>query len=172
MKRIFLALGVLVLLVLAAAAPALAADPKDVPSNHWAYQAVKKLVSQGYLGLYPDDTFRGDQPVDRYTLAVVVARLVENAVYGKITLPKDDAELLRSLTKEFREELVTISQRVKTLEEALARYEKDQTAMADEMAVWHDETNKLQERVDKLEKQVRTWRWVSIVVSVAAALLL
>lgn len=174
MKRMLLALGAVALLVLCAAGPVLAADQKiaDVPTNHWAYQAVKKMVAQGYLGLYPDDTFRGDQPVDRYTLAVVIARIVENTVFGKITMPKDDADLLRQLTKEFREELVTLSQRVKKVEEALARYEKEQTAMGDEMAVWHDQTNQLQEKVTKLEKQVKTWRWLTVAIAVAAAVLL
>ena len=165
MKRMPWMLGVFILLI-TAAGPVLAAETKiaDVPPDHWAYQAVKKLVSQGYLGLYPDDTFRGDQPVDRYTLAVLVARLVEGSVAGKITLTKDDTDMLRRLTAEFRAELVTLAARVKKLEEALAQFEQKQTAMADELAACQDQTA-------KLEKQLKTWRWVSVLLIVAAAAL-
>ena len=35
----------------------------DVPKTHWAYQAVESLVAKGYLELYPDSTFQGDEPV-------------------------------------------------------------------------------------------------------------
>ncbi len=171
MKRLLCALGAAVILLLAAG-PALAEETKiaDVPPDHWAYQAVKKLVAQGYLGLYPDDTFRGDQPVDRYTLAVVVARLVEGSVSGKITLTKEDSDLLRRLTREFREELVSLAARVKSLEEALAKCEHEQTAMADELAACQDQTGQLQEKVTKLEHQVNDWRLISIVLALAAAL--
>ncbi|MGQ9778283.1 MAG: S-layer homology domain-containing protein [Bacillota bacterium] len=137
LKRVFglLFLGFLAFLFLAT--PAVAASSSeiaDVPPEHWAYQAVKQLVAQGYLGLYPDNTFRGNQPVDRYTLAVVVARLLNEALGGKTTLSKEDADLLRRLTGEFRQELVALSMRTKTLEEALARYESEQKALGADLA--------------------------------------
>jgi len=129
-------LGLLAVFLLAAPAVAAAASGEiaDVPPDHWAYQAVKQLVAQGYLGLYPDNTFRGNQPVDRYTLAVVVARLLNEALGGKTPLGKEDAELLRRLTGEFRQELVALSMRTKTLEETLARYESEQKALGAELA--------------------------------------
>ena len=165
MKRLLFVLGAAIILLLAAG-PVLAEEAKiaDVPPDHWAYQAVKKLVAQGYLGLYPDDTFRGEQPVDRYTLAVLVSRLVEGSVSGKITLTKEDSDLLRSLTKEFREELVSLAARVKTLEDAMAKYDLQQAAMADDLAA-------CQEKVTTLEGQLKKWRLISIVLALAAALI-
>ncbi|NLG83948.1 MAG: hypothetical protein GX493_04925 [Firmicutes bacterium] len=121
------------------AAAASSPEIADVPPNHWAYQAVKQLVSQGYLGLYPDKTFRGNQPVDRYTLAVIVARLLSEAVAGKTSLSKEDADLLRRLTGEFRQELVALSMRTKALEEAVARHENELKARGDDVAVAQDE---------------------------------
>ena len=44
----------------------------DVPESHWAYQGVKN-GTRGYLAVYEDGTFQGQKPVDRYTLASVVA---------------------------------------------------------------------------------------------------
>lgn len=157
-------------LVPALAAPAAAAEAgiKDVAPGHWAYQAVKTLVDQGYLGLYADRTFRGSEPVDRYTLAMVVARLLQESVGGGVALTKEDSELLRRLTGEFRGELVDIAARTKDLEEALARYERDKLAMGADLAAWRDETAKvrddlaaalrgileLKERVSALEASV------------------
>ena len=45
---------------------------RDVPPNHWAYEAVMELVNRGYIAI-DDGLFAGDQPVDRFTLATVVA---------------------------------------------------------------------------------------------------
>lgn len=133
-----------IVLILIFSLPAMAADPRitDVAPDHWAYQAVKKLVSQGYLGLYSDGTFRGELPVDRYTLAVLTSRMLEDAVVGKTALTKEDAELLRRLTGEFRQELVALAGQAKTLSESLARYERERTALGADMAVWRDETTK------------------------------
>ena len=148
----------------------MAAEQKiaDVPPTHWAYQAVNKLVAQGYLGLYPDKTFRGDQPVDRFTLAVVVAKMLGDAVAGKTVPAGEDADLLRRLTNEFRQELVTLAGRSKNLEEALAKYERDRETLGADMAAWREETGQartqlaaaleeivqLQQRLTKLEETV------------------
>ncbi|HOP73483.1 MAG TPA: S-layer homology domain-containing protein [Bacillota bacterium] len=104
-----LVLGVTVLLLISIMTCALAAaNPVDVPPNHWAYQAVKQLVDKGYLALYQDQTFRGDQPVDRYTLATVVAKILKEGAAGSTAASREDVKLLRSLTNEFREELVKV----------------------------------------------------------------
>ena len=162
MKQMIYAVGA-VLLLLTIVSPTLAAEPRiaDIPAEHWAYQAVKKLVSQGYLGLFPDNTFRGQEPVDRYTLAVLVARMLEDTVAGKTAMSKEDAELLRSLSGEFRQELVNLATHTQALAEALAQYERDRTAMSADMAAWHDETTQvrqeniaLKERMSGLEKTV------------------
>jgi hypothetical protein len=60
-----LCLMMVCLLMLLTANVALAANPTDVSPDHWAYQAVKTLIDKGYLQLYQDQTFEGNQPVDR-----------------------------------------------------------------------------------------------------------
>lgn len=49
----------------------------DVPSGHWAEDAVKKLVDAGLIEGYPDGTYKGDRPMTRYEYAMVVARLMD-----------------------------------------------------------------------------------------------
>lgn len=42
----------------------------DVPSDHWAYQALLNLAGvHGCISGYPDGTFRGDTAVSRYEFA-------------------------------------------------------------------------------------------------------
>jgi len=50
----------------------------DVPPEHWAYKAVKYLAEIGLLGGYDDSHFRGNRPVTRYELSVIIAKLVKN----------------------------------------------------------------------------------------------
>ncbi len=83
----------------------------DVPPGHWAYQAVKKLVDEGYLQLYDDGTFRGSYAVDRFTLATVVAKLLAQTMESGAAMELRDMELLRALTNEFRSELVLLAAR-------------------------------------------------------------
>lgn len=85
------------------------ATVKDVPPNHWAYQAVVKLVNEGYLEVYQDGSFRGDRPVDRYTLARVVARLLDEMSRDTGRVTEEDVQLLRKLSTEFRSELVQLA---------------------------------------------------------------
>lgn len=61
-----------------AAIPAFAqtTEFKDVPPDHWAAPAVKEVVAKGIMKGFPDGTFRGDQPVSRYELAVTLARFM------------------------------------------------------------------------------------------------
>ena len=158
MKRLIIACAAFLLLMIAAAVPLMAAETKiaDVPPNHWAYQAVKKLVSQGYLGLYPDKTFRGDDPVDRYTLAFLVARLLEETVAGRAAATAEDAETLRRLTGEFRQELVSLTTRTEALKKSLDQYERDRTALGADMALWRDETTRARAELAEILSEVVT----------------
>lgn len=48
----------------------------DVPSDHWAYDAVNTLQSAGLVQGYPDGTFQGKRTLSRYEFAMVIARLL------------------------------------------------------------------------------------------------
>ncbi len=50
---------------------------KDVPVNHWAYDAVNEVSELGIISGYPDGTFRGVDFVNRYQLAVAIYRTIE-----------------------------------------------------------------------------------------------
>ena len=52
----------------------------DVPSNHWAYDAVKGLAEKGLVEGYPDGTFGGDKMMTRYEFASIIYRAVQKGV--------------------------------------------------------------------------------------------
>lgn len=79
---------------------------KDVDPGHWAYDAIKQLVDAGIIPVFEDGTFRGNDSVDRYTLASVIAAAIEKAAKDPTGLTEEDLVLLKRLSTEFREDLV------------------------------------------------------------------
>lgn len=75
MKR-YLPVVLSVLLVIALAVPAAAGPFADVPENHWAYEAVKQLAAYGLVIGFPDGEYKGNEPMTRYQMAMVIARLL------------------------------------------------------------------------------------------------
>ncbi|NLY89254.1 MAG: hypothetical protein GX085_06490 [Firmicutes bacterium] len=105
----------------------------DLPPGHWAYEAVKKLVDKGYLQLYDDGTFRGNFPVDRFTLATVVAKLLVVMEEGPEPADLADVELLRKLTNEFRGELVLLAAKDEELAARVLQLEEKQLVLSEEL---------------------------------------
>ncbi len=119
--------------VLASATPVFASTFSDVPTDHWAYDAIDYLQYAGLVEGYPDGTFKGDRPFTRYEMAMVIAR-----VFTKIQdwqamnqggMPPLDgsADLsevyvrLDRLADEFRDELADLGTRVTAVEDEQAR---------------------------------------------------
>ncbi|NLG78520.1 MAG: hypothetical protein GX492_01640 [Firmicutes bacterium] len=75
MKR-YMPIALAAVLVLALAVPTAAGPFADVPENHWAYEAVKQLAAYGLVEGFPDGTFKGAEPMTRYQMAMVIARLL------------------------------------------------------------------------------------------------
>lgn len=104
-----------------------AAPFNDVPKDHWAYEAIEKLVQNGYMDGFADDTFRGRKVLTRYEIALTLAKIltkvedVESS--GGVISPKD-AELIKSLATEFREELNTLGAKVNNLDQRVTELEK------------------------------------------------
>ena len=83
----------------------------DIPSNHWAYDAVAQLADDGVVVGYGDDTFRGDRNITRYEMAQIIARAMT-----KKDLTIKDKALLDRLEAEFADELASLGVRVSNLE--------------------------------------------------------
>jgi hypothetical protein len=124
MKKILIAIVVVVLAAFAAPAFAAVTNPfMDVPANHWAYDAVSQLAARGVISGYPDGSYKGAQPSTRYELASIVARALAKIDLEKAS--KQDVELLKKLIVEFKDELDALGVKVAELDERVAVLETD-----------------------------------------------
>jgi hypothetical protein len=117
------------MLVLAVVSPAFSQPFADVPTDHWAFDAIAELAAKGIVEGYPDGTFKGDRAMTRYEIAMVVARLLARieaikipapAAPPKIDVSRADIATLQRLINEFRAELAALGVRVTAVEEELA----------------------------------------------------
>lgn len=68
----------------------------DVPRSHWAYRRVAMAVKSGLMDGFEDGTFRGDQPITNYELAVALDRALAKKnlsdytkLYDFVDMPKN-----------------------------------------------------------------------------------
>ena len=74
MKKKHLLIAVSLMMGAAATCSAAASPFSDVPSGHWAYDAVAQLAENGIIEGYGDSTFRGERQITRYEMAQMVAK--------------------------------------------------------------------------------------------------
>ena len=88
-----------------------AANPfADVPTDHWAYDAVSTLAADGVIEGYGTG-FKGDKNVTRYEMAQMIAKAM-----AKTNVSGNDKALLDKLAAEFADELNNLGVRVANLE--------------------------------------------------------
>jgi len=129
------------------ALPAVAGPFTDVPTDHWAYDAIDKLQAEGFVEGYPDGTFRGNRSFTRYEMAMVVARIWDRLVYELGTLETPDMEgyatdadlqdviaMIEDLRNEFRDELDTLGMRVDDLEGRMSEAENRLSYLEDALS--------------------------------------
>ena len=135
MRRIIILLACTTAM-LAMALPAVAGPFTDVPTDHWAYDAIDKLQAEGFVEGYPDGTFRGNRSFTRYEMAMVVARIWDRLVDELESLPMPDmsnyatqadledvVNMVNDLLAEFRDELDALGIRVGDLESRMSGIE-------------------------------------------------
>lgn len=128
MLRSWLAAGATLLLGLTLwflPAPAKAAAFPDVPTDHWAYEAVQYMQDKGFVEGYPDGEFKGNRTLTRYEFAIVIARvydkLVEEFESGEIA-PDVDA-IYQRLEDEFAADIADLREMIENNDERLAELE-------------------------------------------------
>jgi hypothetical protein len=80
MRKLALLAGVALTLFMGKAALAAPAQGPfaDVPTDHWAYDAVNELAALGIFNGYPDQTFGGKRALTRYEFAVALQRMLQD----------------------------------------------------------------------------------------------
>jgi hypothetical protein len=84
----------------------------DVPSDHWAYDAVNELARRGVLNGFPDSTFQPNKPLTRAQFAVGFERLTQDFEHGL----KDQNSALKIENERLKLAIEQLDKRVKELE--------------------------------------------------------
>lgn len=76
----------------------------DVPTDHWAYNALDYLTERGVLEGYPGGFFKGDRTLTRYEFAQAIARLLDTIEQDGVG--NDQTQIMiDSLRAEFSDQL-------------------------------------------------------------------
>jgi hypothetical protein len=148
---------------LASAAQAQAPDMfKDVPNDHWAYQAVENLRARGIVIGYPDGYFRGKRTLTRYEFAVALDRALKDleakiAARGRDLqagpagpqgpqgpagpagppgppgMTPEEVAALRRLTQEFRDELAALGNNMRAVQARVDQLAREVAAIREEL---------------------------------------
>lgn len=151
----------------------------DVPSGHWAYDAVQSLVQQGILRGYPDGAFHGTKPLTRYEFAVALRsalkevshRMSELSVEAMRHAPAppppmvdplpvtvydtSDREKLRQLPDDLRERLEKIEEQVRILNQLLEEFGRDLQVLGEDVLRLRYELSGTDSQIRSLEQRLR-----------------
>ena len=47
----------------------------DIPAGHWAYKPISRMVTEGFMDGYGDGTFKGDNKITKFELAMIIAKI-------------------------------------------------------------------------------------------------
>jgi len=166
-----LALLVCAVAAIAVARPALAQGPfADVPTDHWAYDAVNELAKQGIVNGYPDSTFGGKRALTRYEFAMAIQRMLQEvqrridaAVHG-ITPPppqtsgitqeqldqalqgyakKEDVDRLRTDVDQLRRLATEFQDTLAALGTDVDQLKRDMAALRDRLTALENEVHRM-----------------------------
>jgi len=70
---------------------------KDVPATHWAYSAVKELLEKNIISGMPDGTYKGEEPVTRYQMAVIIKNAIDYLESSPKFVKQEDVQALQAL---------------------------------------------------------------------------
>ena len=103
---------------------------RDVSPTDWAYEALRSLVDRyGCIAGYPNQTYRGSQPLTRYEFAAGLnscLNQIERLIAANTGPSPEDLETIQRLSQEFEAELATLGGRVDELESRSAVLEDNQ----------------------------------------------
>ena len=104
----------------------------DVSKTHWAYADLEYLAQRGIITGLPGGRFNGDQPMDRYTVAVYIARAMRYMQNNPEGVTQQDLDVLKDLIFQISDNVAALQARVQggtttpsTLETRMARAEQD-----------------------------------------------
>jgi hypothetical protein len=107
----------------------------DVPTDHWAYEDLEYLAERGIITGLPGGVYNGDDPLDRYSAAAMVARAIKYMQSNPESVTPEDLDVLKDLIFQVSDDVAALQaggvQGVDTtaLEARVSRNEQDVSAL-------------------------------------------
>jgi len=128
---------------------------EDVPTDHWAYNALDYLTERGVLEGYPDGFFKGDRTLTRYEFAQAIARLLDTI---DATNPDEQVRIMaETLRAEFSDQLAQMQQRLGTIEQGMGDMEGRIADLEGNVADTNSRIGSLEEKISSM-KPGADWR--------------
>jgi type I site-specific restriction-modification system R (restriction) subunit len=133
--------------LLAGAGARAATEIKDIDPSNWAYKSIRTLVDKGYLALYEDNTFRGDQALSRTVFAAALAKLIDQIQSGDLKLGGADMAQIKKLSDEFRGEIADYESKIGSIEKRVSDIESGKVVIQTDIS---KTTVEFRDKYDKL----------------------
>ena len=148
--------------------PASAAEMfADVPTDHWAYQAVNNLQERGIVIGYPDGTFGGKRAMTRYEFAVAIDRLIDwvnRSIATAIDNIPDQPNVPPGVTEERVRELIEERVRnlptredLETIRRLVEEFRDELAALGTNVEALRRDVDALKARVGAIEERLNRW---------------
>ncbi|MHB1462200.1 MAG: S-layer homology domain-containing protein [Armatimonadota bacterium] len=135
----------------------------DLPTGHWAYDAVQELANDGIINGYPDGTFKGNRNLTRYEFAIALRDALASlkfrmaALEAKSGVVKPGETITRVETKldpKVAEDLAKLKDDYVKMQKLTTEFQDELAALGVDVEALKKETSDLQKRVDAIEKEM------------------
>jgi hypothetical protein len=151
----------------------------DVPTDHWAYEAVNQLQQDGILIGYPDGTFGGKRAMTRYEFAVAIARMIPIiGTGGKGGVSQEEFNALQNrvtaLENAPKPPVIDVSQfctkaDCDAIRKLVDEFRDELAALGVDVDCLKRDVAALNDRVTALEKEMRRFVWNAEVDAIGTA---
>ena len=87
----------------------------DVAKDHWAYDDLQYLSDRGIITGLPGGKYNGDQALDRYSAAALIARAIKYMQNNPESVTPQDLDTLKDLIFKVSDNLSTLQRQVDSL---------------------------------------------------------
>ncbi len=80
----------------------------DVPRDHWAYEDLEYLAARGIITGLPGGRYNGDDPLDRYSAAAMIARAIKYMQNNPESVTPEDLNVIKDLIFQLSDDVAAL----------------------------------------------------------------
>ena len=93
---------------------------KDISEEHWAKPSIEYLMKNNIIKLEPDGSYNGDKFINRYEVAVILARILNESQNKKTdSISSKDLDTVKTFLKDLSDEILEVKKSLKEIREKI-----------------------------------------------------